>query len=165
MRHESWTRQSFRIFTCFSTLTRSLDTSYYSVCNNQQVLILPPCGRHLALTPNLRLSPVTFIGPSGLIAKSMTKLLLGLLLLSCWVESNSCGPVDGRPPDSSVRGLSQASILEQATISFSRASSWPRDRTHGSLHLLHCRQILYWVSQWERLLLVVICVSPGVLHW
>ena len=36
------------------------------------------------------------------------------------------------PPESSVHGISQARILEWADISFSRGSSWSRDRTHIS---------------------------------
>ena len=40
-----------------------------------------------------------------------------------------CDPVDYRPPASSVHGISQARILEWGAISFSRGSSWPRDRT------------------------------------
>ena len=119
----------------------------------------------LVINTNLRLSPVTLIDLRGLIAKSITKLLLRvLLLLGRSVESSSCGPVDGRPPGSYVHGLFQASILEWAAISFSRGSSCPGDRTHVSLHLLHCRQILYRVSQWERLLLADICVLLSVLH-
>ena len=38
-------------------------------------------------------------------------------------------PVDCRPPGSSLRGISQARILEWVAISFSRGSSRPRDRT------------------------------------
>ena len=38
-------------------------------------------------------------------------------------------PMDCSPPDSSVHGISQARILEWVAISFSRRSSWPRDRT------------------------------------
>ena len=37
--------------------------------------------------------------------------------------------MDYSPPSSSVYGISQARILEWATISFSRGSSWLRDRT------------------------------------
>ena len=37
--------------------------------------------------------------------------------------------MDCSPPGSSVRGILQARILEWITISFSRGSSWPRDRT------------------------------------
>ena len=43
-----------------------------------------------------------------------------------------CDPMDHSPPGSSPYGISQARILEGATISFSRGSSQPRDRTHVS---------------------------------
>ena len=36
------------------------------------------------------------------------------------------------PPDSSAHGIFQAWILEWVAISFSRASSWPRDQTQVS---------------------------------
>ena len=53
--------------------------------------------------------------------------------------------MDCSPPGSSVHGICQARILEQFAISFSRGSSWPRDRTHIS-----CigRKILYnWATR------------------
>ena len=40
-----------------------------------------------------------------------------------------CNPVDGSPPGSSVRGVSQTRVLEWIVISFSRESSQPRDWT------------------------------------
>ena len=43
-----------------------------------------------------------------------------------------CDPVDCSPPGSSVYGILQARILEWVAISFSRASSLPRDRTQVS---------------------------------
>ena len=43
-----------------------------------------------------------------------------------------CDPVDSSPPYSSVHGILQAKILEWVAISFSRGSSWPRDRTQVS---------------------------------
>ena len=43
-----------------------------------------------------------------------------------------CDPMDFRPPGSSVPGILQARILEGVVTSFSRGSSWPRDRTHVS---------------------------------
>ena len=43
-----------------------------------------------------------------------------------------CYPVDWGPPGSSVRGLLQVRLLECVAISFSRGSSWPRDRTQVS---------------------------------
>ena len=41
-----------------------------------------------------------------------------------------CNPMDCSPPGSSVRGVSQARILAQVAISFSRGSFWPRNQTH-----------------------------------
>ena len=43
-----------------------------------------------------------------------------------------CDPVDCSPPGSSVHGISQARVLEWNAISFSRGSSWPRNRTQVS---------------------------------
>ena len=43
-----------------------------------------------------------------------------------------CDPVDCSPPGSTVHGIFQARILEWVAISFSRGSSWPRDRTQVS---------------------------------
>ena len=43
-----------------------------------------------------------------------------------------CDPMDRSPPGSSVHGILQARILEWVAISFSRGSSWPRDRIHIS---------------------------------
>ena len=43
-----------------------------------------------------------------------------------------CDPTDCSPPGSSVHGILQARILEWIAISFSRGSSWCRDRTQVS---------------------------------
>ena len=43
-----------------------------------------------------------------------------------------CDPMDCSAPGSSVHGISQARILEQIVIPFSRGSSRPRDRTRVS---------------------------------
>ena len=43
-----------------------------------------------------------------------------------------CDPVDCSPSGSSVHGILQARILEWVSISFSRGSSQPRDRTQVS---------------------------------
>ena len=40
-----------------------------------------------------------------------------------------CNPMDCSLPGSSVHGILQARILERVAISFSRGSSWTRDRT------------------------------------
>ena len=49
-----------------------------------------------------------------------------------------CNPMDCSPPGSSVRGISQAKIVERVAISFSRGSSWPRDRT--------CVSWVFWIA-------------------
>ena len=43
-----------------------------------------------------------------------------------------CDPIDCNPPGCSVHGISQVRILELVAISFSRESSWPRDRIQVS---------------------------------
>ena len=43
-----------------------------------------------------------------------------------------CDPVDCSPPDSSVHGILQATILEWVAIPLSRGSSRPRDQTRVS---------------------------------
>ena len=48
-------------------------------------------------------------------------------LLVYSVMSDSCDPMDHNPPDSSVRGILQARILEWVAIPFSRRSSRPTD--------------------------------------
>ena len=53
--------------------------------------------------------------------------------LCCCLVTSSClivsDPMDCSPPGSSVHWISQARILEQVAISFSRGSSQPRDGT------------------------------------
>ena len=43
-----------------------------------------------------------------------------------------CDPMDCSLPGSSVHGIFQERVLEWVAISFSRGSSWPRDRTQVS---------------------------------
>ena len=57
-------------------------------------------------------------------------------------------PVHCSPPGSSVHGVFQAKILEQAAISSSRGSSQPRDRTHVSCISCTDRQI-YHCTTWK----------------
>ena len=93
-------------------------------------------------------------------------VLVTQLCLTLWE------PMDWDLPGSSVHGILQARILEWVAISFSRRSSWPRDRTH--LGLLHCRQILYHLppgkpTVWgERVINQIttgyFCSSPGCSH-
>ena len=59
------------------------------------------------------------------------------------------------PPASSVHGISQARILEWVTISFSRGSSQPRDRTCVSCIFYVSRWILYNCTTWEALIIIL----------
>ena len=49
-----------------------------------------------------------------------------------------CDPVDCSLPGSLVHGILQARILQWVAISFSRGSSWPRDRTWVSHFVGRC---------------------------
>ena len=54
-----------------------------------------------------------------------------------------CDPMDDSPPGSSIRGISQARILEEVAISSSRGSSQPRDQPRVFGVSCIGRQILY----------------------
>ena len=73
---------------------------------------LPPCGR----------SGRGSLSLSGAGAACFPKW-------SCSAMPDSLQPKDCSPPGSSVHGLFQARVLEWVAISFSRGSTWPRDRT------------------------------------
>ena len=72
-------------------------------------------------------------------------------------------------PGSSVHGISQASILECIAISFSRGSSWPRDRTHifysevDSLPLSHLRRLSHFLE--NSILEKEMSTHSSVLAW
>jgi len=56
-----------------------------------------------------------------------------------------CNPMDCSPPGSLVHGIFQAWILEWVAFSFSRGSSWPRDRTRVSRIVGRCFTI--WATR------------------
>ena len=56
-----------------------------------------------------------------------------------------CNPMDCSLPGSSVHGIFQAIVLEWIAISFSRGSSWPRDRTRVSL--IVDRRLTVWATR------------------
>ena len=73
-----------------------------------------------------------------------------------------CNPMDCSLPAPSVHEILQARILEWGAISFSRASSWPRDRTCISYISCIGRQVLYHKHHLESPSLpsVVLCLTP-----
>ena len=56
-----------------------------------------------------------------------------------------CNPMDCSLPGFSVHGLFQARILEWVAISFSRGSSWPRNRTRVSR--IAGRRFILWTTR------------------
>jgi len=74
--------------------------------------------------------------------------LYGLGCICVQSCSTLCDPMDCSLQGSSLHGVLQAKLLEWVAISFSRWSSWPRDRTCVS-----CigRWILFYRDSWEAL--------------
>ena len=72
---------------------------------------------------NYKSKYVAYVGKSELFCSKVTSFPLK----PCHVQL-FCEPMDCSPPSSSVHEISQARILEWVDISFSRGSSWPRDR-------------------------------------
>ena len=56
-----------------------------------------------------------------------------------------CDPMDHRPPDSSVRGIFQARILEWVAIPSSKGTSRPRDPTRVSWG--SCIALSHWATE------------------
>ena len=56
-----------------------------------------------------------------------------------------CVPTDCSPPGSSIHRIFQARVLEWVAVSFSRGSSWPRDRTQVS-HIVG-RHFTVWAAR------------------
>ena len=85
-----------------------------------------------------------------------------------------CDPMDWSPPGSSVHGISLARILEWVAISFSRASSQPRDQSFvscifciGNWSLDHCSpgKPMRWDKDWPnlvRLLVLLLSIAHGI---
>ena len=67
-----------------------------------------------------------------LYVKSVQWFTMFKACMKCSVMSDSCDPVDCSLPDSSLRGISQARIMEWVAVSSSRWSSQPKDRTRVS---------------------------------
>ena len=83
------------------------------------------------------------------IYKSEFYAIVQSFCFSCSVAQSCpifCTPMNCNPPGSSVHGISQARMLEQFAISYSRGSSLPRNWTCVS-----CigRSILYYSAAWE----------------
>ena len=78
-------------------------------------------GNTLTNTPRITFNMI-FSPLSGLVKVKSKSEIVQL----CWTL---CDPMDCSLPGSSLHGILQARVLEWVAISFSRGSSWPRDRT------------------------------------
>ena len=92
--------------------------------------------------------PFTEMGMTGRVASVWRAIMCVLVAQLC---PTLCDLMDCSPPgSSSVHGILQARILEWVAISFSRGIF----STEGlNLGLLHCRQILYYLSHQRSLIL------------
>ena len=80
----------------------------------------------LAANPSQHQSLFQWVNSSAKLNKSNCCCCCCLVTKSCQIL---CNPMDCNLPGSSVNGIFQARMLEMLAISFSRASSWPRDWT------------------------------------
>ena len=96
--------------------------------------------------------------------KQMTQKLFLIKYEVKWSEVTQscptlCNPVDCSPPGSTVHGILQARILEWVTISFSRGSSWPRDRTQvphiGGRHFYLWATIMIYMYVYIRIYMIL----------
>ena len=79
------------------------------------------------LQPTRLLRPWDFPGKStgvGCHCLLQARILVLLLLLSCFSRVRLCDPMDGSPPGSPVPGILQARTMEWVAISFSNAGKW-----------------------------------------
>ena len=77
---------------------------------------------------------------SYMVSLPSIKQAISVLTQSCLTLYS---PMDCSMPGSSAHGILQARILEKGAISYSRGSSWARDRTHISSISCFGRQVLY----------------------
>ena len=76
-------------------------------------------------------------------------LLLGEVPQLC---PTLCNPMDCSLPGSSIHGIFQARVLEWVAISFSRESSWPRDR--NQISCIVGRRFTIWARKGHNTLLL-----------
>ena len=75
-----------------------------------------------------------------------------------------CDPMDCSLPGSLVHGIFQARILKWVAISFSRGSSWPRDRTQVSCivgrHFTIWATRIFNFSRYFKIAICRVCIVP-----
>ena len=107
---------------------------------------------------------LSFSAPSPWIKKLLVTFFPEYLEVK-WSEVSQscptfCDPMDCSLPGSSVYGIFQARVLEWVAISFSRGSSWPRDRTRISRIVGRCFTV--WAT--SILACIKYCNIRGAVH-
>ena len=127
--------------------------------------VLSDSSRPHGLQPTRLLHPWDFPGRStgvgchcllqdSLVSKHNNKLICDMNGISMSAKSfqlclTLCYLMNCNLTGSSVHGIFQARILEQAAMPFSRGSSWPRDGTHVSyVSYIEGRFFIHWAT-WE----------------
>ena len=136
MKHSPWWARSVIVLYIVGSLGRfwSQDQGLFEHCPSFHVALYMEisrvfCSSFLSecnILPQRRLS--------GQVVKKMCYIIqwnIGLCLVTQSYPT-LCDPMDRSLPGFSVHGILQARILEWVAISFSRGSSWPRDRTQVS---------------------------------
>ena len=93
-------------------------------------------------------------GPGSISRANTSQYLWALYRTMCLVTQSCltlCNPMDCSPPGSSVHGILLARLLEWVTISSSRKSSQPRDRTCVSGISCIGRQVLHYCTSPQTL--------------
>ena len=116
------------------------DTGFPLVSNCANVLTVESEGNYISPLTNTDCGSWMLLGPYSL--SSLFKALFPPLLFplylpvaACLITQSCptlCDPMDYSLPGSSVHGIFQARVLEWVAISFSRASSQPRDQMQVS---------------------------------
>ena len=122
----------------------------------------PPLHTKSCISESLQKVSPCSVSPAGNASPLWTKHFPQTLLYWVWQAGQAallCSVAQSRPtlcdsmecssPGSSLHGIFQARILERDVISYSRASSQPRDWTHVSCISCIGRQILYCWATWE----------------
>ena len=143
-------------FSRFNTCTMLYDI-YFSLSD-----LASPCmtvSRSIHVSENGKISFLFLKSPSNI------PLYICIVCVRAQLCSILCDPMDCSWPGSSVHGIFQARILPQVAISFTRASSWPRDRSWVSCVSCIGRQMLFYCATWEGCMYVLHLLYPFLCLW
>ena len=135
-------RSSLRL----TSIESVMPSSHLILCRPLLLLPIPPSIRIFSNESTLRIRWPKYWSFSFSIIPSKEIPGLGFRVADWFLEQCAevlshvwlfCDPIDCTPPGSSVHRIFQARLLEWTSISYSRGSSWPRDRPPCLLCFLH----------------------------